>query len=139
MRYQIPVTSYQKKPDTRGQKIEGKDYQFDFENLKVYQKALGYIDRIFILLKALPTEYRYSIGDNLLRAAMSISNNIAEGNDKVSRKERTRYFRTSSDSTRECVSVMNVLMRQQLIDHEAYVTLRNDAREITSMLRALIL
>jgi four helix bundle protein len=113
------------------------EFRFDFENLKVYQKALDFIDEVFKLLKNLPREYRFSIGDNLLRAAFSIGNNIAEGNDKASKKERERYFKTSSDSARECVSVFIVLRRQNLIDETLYMKLKREAREITSMIMGL--
>ncbi len=112
--------------------------EFDFERLKVYQKALDFMDKIFKLVKNLPKEYKFSIGDNLLRAGISIGNNIAEGNDKISSKERYRYFRISSDSTRECVSVFIVLKRQNLIEDDFYWGLKRDDREITSMLKGLM-
>ena len=115
-----------------------KDFEFDFEKLKVYQKSLDFIDKIFKIYKNLDQEYRYAIGNNLIRAGLSIANNIAEGNGKKSKKERQRYFNISSDSARECVSVFNVLKRQDLIKYNDYLELRADAREITSMLRGLI-
>ena len=115
-----------------------KDFEFDFEKLKVYQKSLDFIDKIFKIYKNLDQEYRYAIGNNLIRAGLSIANNIAEGNGKKSKKERQRYFNISSDSARECVSVFNVLKRQDLIKYNDYLELRVDAREITSMLRGLI-
>jgi len=79
------------------------DSQFDFEKLRVYQKTLDFIDKIFEICKNLPREYRYSLGDNLLRASLSITNNLAEGNGKKSKREKQRYFGTSLDSTRECI------------------------------------
>ncbi|PIQ85472.1 MAG: hypothetical protein COV74_08255 [Candidatus Omnitrophica bacterium CG11_big_fil_rev_8_21_14_0_20_45_26] len=114
------------------------EFKFDFEDLKVYQKALVFIDQIFKVVKEIPKEYRYSIGENLIRAALSIANNLAEGNDKISGKERFRYFRTSSDSARECVSVLIVLEQQGLIEKELYWELKSQAREITSMVKGLI-
>jgi len=86
-----------------------KEFKFDFENLKVYEKSLVFIDKIFVIYKKLNQEYKYSIGNNFIRAGMSIANNIAEGNDKKSKKDKNRYFSISSDSARECVSVLNVL------------------------------
>lgn len=114
------------------------EFKFDFENLKVYQNSLDFIDEIFVIYKKLSVEYKHSIGNNLVRAGLSVANNIAEGNGKKSTKEKKRYFDTSSDSARECVSVFNVLKRQKLIDGENYTKLRQEAREITSMLRGLI-
>ena len=113
------------------------EFEFDFERLKVYQKALDFIDETFKVYNLFSQDYKISVGSNWIRAALSIANNIAEGNDKDSLKDRNRYFGISSDSTRECVSVLNVLKRQNLITDKTYTILRQDAREITSMLRAL--
>ena len=85
-----------------------KNFEFDFEKLIVYQKALNFIDKTFEIYQGLSQDHKISIGSNWIRAALSIANNIAEGNDKASDKERIRYFSISSDSTRECVSVLNV-------------------------------
>ena len=106
-------------------------------NMEV-QKALELIDKIFSIYRKLETEYKYSIGSNLVRAGLSIANNLAEGNGKKSIREKKRYFDISSDSARECVSVFNVLKRQNLLGQELYKEVRSDAREITSMIRALI-
>ena len=114
------------------------DFQFDFERLKVYQFALKFIDKIFEVYRKLPKEFKYSIGNNLLRAGLSIANNLAEGSGKKSNKEKARYYGTSLDSTRECVSVFNVLSRQSLIDKLTFKELRKDSREITSMITGLI-
>jgi len=114
------------------------EFKFDFEKLNVYQKSLDFIDEVFLIVKTLPREYRYSLGDNLLRAGLSIANNLAEGNGKKSIKEKHRYFGTSLDSTRECVSVFNVLKRQELIKSDIYNKVRSDAKEITSMIWGLV-
>lgn len=117
---------------------ENYDFHFDFERLIVYQKTLDFIDRIFEVYKDLPRDLKYALGDNVIRAALSIANNIAEGNGKISKKEKNRYFGISLDSARECISVLNVLKRQKLISDERYAELRRDGREITNMLHGLI-
>ncbi len=61
---------------------------FDFENLKVYQKSLDLIDDIFEVYKSLDRDYKISVGSNLVRAGLSIANNLAEGNGKKSPKEK---------------------------------------------------
>ena len=111
---------------------------FDFEKLIVYQKSLDFIDKIFEIYKTFPTDYKISIGSNLIRAALSVANNLAEGNGKLSKKEKNRYFGISLDSTRECISVFNVLKRQSLLDDKKYTELRGDGKEITSMLFGLL-
>lgn len=114
------------------------DFQFDFERLKVYQCALRFIDKIFEVYRKLPKEFKYFIGSNLLRAGLSIANNLAEGSGKKSKKEKARYYGTSLDSARECVSVFNVLVRQSFLDKTTFKDLRSDSREITNMITGLI-
>jgi len=115
-----------------------KEFEFDFERLSVYQKSLEFIDKVFNIYKDLERDYKIAIGSNLVRAGLSIANNLAEGNGKVSKKEKRRYFNISLDSTRECISVFNVLDRQNLISKEKYIEVRRDGKEITSMLHSLV-
>ena len=71
------------------------EFEFDFERLKVYQKTLDFIDEVFEVYKKLSQDYKISIGSNWVRAALSVANNIAEGNDKNSIKDRNRFFECS--------------------------------------------
>ncbi len=85
---------------------------FDFEKLTVYQKALEFIHKIFEIYKKLPKEFKYTIGGNLVRAAISISNNLAEGSGKKFKKEKARYYSTSLDSTRMYFSIQCPIQRK---------------------------
>lgn len=107
---------------------------FDFEKLDVYQLALKLLDDAFCLYRQLPSEFRFSVGDQLVRAALSVSNNIAEGSGKRSQKERAHYYTTALDSTRECVSMVTVLHRPSLIDGERHDALRHLCWRVSSML-----
>ncbi len=113
-------------------------FLFDFERLEVYQKSLDFIDDIFRLYKSWRPDYKITIGSNLVRAALSVANNLAEGNGKQSKKEKRRYFGTALDSARECISVFNVLKRQGILDEEKYGVMRTDGRVITNMIWGLI-
>ena len=118
--------------------MEEMDFKFDFEKLKVYQKSLDFIHEIFKIYKRLPREYKYTVGGNLARAGVSIANNIAEGSGKKSKKEKSRYYSIFLDSTRECISVFNVLLHEELLDKNSYLKMRIGGKEITNMLFGLI-
>jgi len=117
---------------------EEEDFKFDFEKLEVYQLALEFLSELFKVYRRLPKDLQYSIGNNFIRAGLSVSNNLAEGSGKISKKEKARYYGTSLDSTRECISMNNVLLREKLIDKETYIKLRRVGRRITSMITGLI-
>ena len=111
---------------------------FDFEKLEVYQLALDFLDRLLRVTRVLPRELRYAVGDQLIRAALSISNNLAEGAGKRSPKEKARYYGTAIDSARECISMLNVLVRQESLDGPLYEELRAMGRRVTGMLYGLL-
>jgi len=114
------------------------NFQFDFEKLEVYKLALEFLSKLFQVYKSLPKDLRYSLGNNLIRAGVSISNNLAEGSGKKSKKHKLSYYNISLDSTRECISMNNVLLKEKLIEKEIYTQIRLEGRRITGMITGLI-
>jgi four helix bundle protein len=53
--------------------------RFDFENLKVYQKAFEYVDFVYEVTKDFPKDEMFSLIDQFKRASISICLNIVEG------------------------------------------------------------
>jgi len=119
-------------------KEQENNFQFDFEKLEVYKLALEFLSKLFQVYKSLPKDLRYSLGNNLIRAGVSISNNLAEGSGKKSKKHKLSYYNISLDSTRECISMNNVLLKEKLIEKEIYTQIRLEGRRITGMITGLI-
>lgn len=76
---------------------------FRFQTLDVYQLTLKISGDIFILLNYLQKEREYVISDQLVRAFLSISNNIAEGSGSNSDKEFANFLNIARRSVFECV------------------------------------
>lgn len=53
--------------------------KFKFEDLKVYQKALDFVDEVYQVTKSFPKEELYGLSSQYKRAAVSVPLNIAEG------------------------------------------------------------
>lgn len=51
---------------------------FSFEKLKVYQVARTLVKDIYVLQNLFPKEEKYALGDQVRRAATSITANLAE-------------------------------------------------------------
>ena len=119
-------------------KVESQKHEFDFENLSVYQKGLRFVNAILILSDGLPGRVQYSLGDQLRRASISIVNNIAEGSDKRTTKERIQFYRIALSSARECVPMLTICKDQEYITQTAYDNLRTNCLELCRMLRGLI-
>ncbi len=122
----------------KGKEEKYKDFTFDFEKLDVYQLSLKFIYKLIMLSRNLPPELRFSLGDNVIRAGMSIINNIAEGSGKKSPKEKRRYYGTSLDSARECIPTITVVHGEGHITDEYKDELRGDCLEICNKMAKLI-
>jgi four helix bundle protein len=83
--------------------------QFDHEKLDVYKVSLEFNRQIAAMVCELRETNRHG-RDQLLRAALSIPLNIAEGNGKRSVADRKRYFEIARGSAMECAAAMDVLM-----------------------------
>lgn len=72
---------------------------FNFEKLDVYKEGLLFVDFVYSLTKSWPSSGRYILVDQLIRAAISISLNIAEGASRT-RKDFRHFLSTSA---RKCL------------------------------------
>ncbi len=110
---------------------------FLFEKLDVYQKSINFAQKTSVLIENFTRGNGYII-DQLQRAALSISLNIAEGNGRYHIKEKCNFFWIARGSAFECVPILELCLRKKLIDKDTYQALRNDLIDITKMISGLI-
>ncbi|WP_289060757.1 four helix bundle protein [uncultured Zobellia sp.] len=106
-----------------------------FEDLLVWQKAQDFAVAIY---QNFSDSRDYSFKDQILRASISISNNIAEGFDRSTNPDFIRflYFATSSNS--EVRSMLYLSKRLNFLDSEETSKLIEQSNEISKMLFGLI-
>lgn len=112
--------------------------KFGFEKLEVYQKALNFTAKIIDVCEKLPPTVRYALGSNLIRAAISIANNIAEGSGRRGKKEKHQFYTISQGSCYECVPIITVFQRKRYISQSVFEELYPDCFSIAQMLTKLI-
>ncbi|MGJ8639124.1 MAG: four helix bundle protein [Opitutaceae bacterium] len=105
---------------------------FDHEKLKVYQRALDFVE----FADALPIDSLKGLAarDQLDRASTSIPLNIAEGNGKFTSKDRCRFFDVARGSALECAAVLDVGARRGKITESIAREGKELLREVVSML-----
>jgi len=69
---------------------------FAFEKLMVYQKSVDFADRVCSITSDFSARYNF-FADQLNRAALSISSNIAEGNGRFTKADRKNFFGIASN------------------------------------------
>ena len=110
---------------------------FIFENLDVYQRAVDFAEEISNLAKNFP-KGNYYLTDQLNRAALSISANVAEGNGRYHKADRINFFRIARGSAFECVPILELCKRRQLINEDKHKALKENLEDIGKMLSGLI-
>jgi four helix bundle protein len=86
-----------------------------FEDLPVWQTAADLYDHVDDLLAAAPPRLSHSFRDQLERAALSVSNNIAEGFERGTTNELLAFLYISRGSAGEVRSMLILLGRRQWI------------------------
>jgi len=109
---------------------------FKFEDLKVYQKALDYVDEVYALTKKFPKDERYGLTSQFKRAAVSISLNIAEGAGDTN-AQFNRYLQIAWDSAKECVVCSTIARRQKIITEKEDIDMRVKLAELSKMIVSL--
>ncbi len=88
-----------------------------FEEMEVYQKSLQFGVEVYKLtLSNEKIAKDYGLKDQLQRAALSISNNIAEGFERETKKELIRFLYISKGSAGECRNMFNFLQLLEYIN-----------------------
>jgi four helix bundle protein len=111
---------------------------FLFENLEVYQRAVNFAERIAVLTKTFSPQGHYHLVDQLRRASLSISLNIAEGNGRWHVKDRKNFWWIARGSVFECVPLLELCRREKLITEEEWAELKAELEVLSKMLTALI-
>jgi four helix bundle protein len=114
-----------------------KVHGFSFEGLEAYKKARLLIKNIYYLQKKFPSEERYALGDQVRRAATSVTANIAEGSGRVSPKEKIHFIEISFGSLMEVFCELQTASDLGYITEEDLDNLRPQFTEIAKLLSGL--
>ncbi len=85
---------------------------FKFEKLDVWQKAIDFADLVYSKTKSFPVDERFGLTNQMRRAAVSISSNIAERSARISDADFAPFVEIATGSLFEVVSEATVAKRR---------------------------
>jgi len=88
---------------------------FKFEKFEVWELALAYIDMIYDLAEKLPRSEEYNLKSQIVRAATSVSLNIAEGSTGQTDAEQARFLGLAIRLLLETVACQHMIKRRKLV------------------------
>ena len=110
---------------------------FNFQKLDVWRKAIDFADLIYNKTRAFPSDERFGLTNQLRRAAVSISSNIAEGSSRSSKIDFARFVEIATGSVFEVVSQAFIAQRQSFLSEDQFREIYTDTEELSRMLSGL--
>ena len=111
--------------------------KYSYKNLNVYQDAKSLVMDVYKVLKLFPAEEKYALCDQIRRAVISITSNIAEGMNRMSDKEKAHFIGVAYASMMEVDSQLEVSVELGYLTPELYNTLEEKIDCIARQLSAL--
>jgi len=110
----------------------------DFTDLKTWQEGHKLVLLIYETTKDFPKEEIYSLTNQMRRAAVSITSNIAEGFGRQAYKEKIYFYYLSQGSLIELKNQLLIAKDIKYIKNESFENLENQCSTIHSLLQGLI-
>jgi four helix bundle protein len=108
-----------------------------YRDLLVWRKAMDLAVGAYSLAKLMPKEEQYRLTAQLLRAAVSVPANIAEGRARTGKREFLNFLSIASGSLAETETLLMLAVRTELLPKNDVVPVFRRAEEVGRMLTAL--
>ena len=110
----------------------------NFKELRVWQEGIDLAETIYGITREGAFSREFGLGDQIQRAAVSISSNIAEGDERGTNKESIHYFNIAKGSAAEVITQLYIAKRIGYIDQELLKSLEGKSEKIRASLKKLI-
>ncbi len=101
-----------------------------FRELRVWQRAIDLVERIYLLTQRFPREEIYGLTSQIRRASVSVPSNIAEGHTRHHLKEYLHHLSMAQASLAELETQLEIANRLKFIEPSQ---LNDSLREIESL------
>ena len=108
--------------------------RFRFLEWEVYRDAKEVVSIILKLVRELPNEYRFEMGNQVIRSTLSIALNIAEGSGKGSDKDFNHFLNISMGSLNETLAAVDIFRDNKLITEEKFSEIKLKLESISNQL-----
>ena len=109
-----------------------------FEDIQGWQEARSLTKKIYELTKKLPFKRDRGLSSQIQEASVSIMANIAEGFDRQSKKEFSRFLYYASGSASEVQSHLYVALDQEYILDADFQAAYNQAKKTKGLINGFI-
>jgi four helix bundle protein len=109
-----------------------------FEDLDVYKAAREFRKAMFGVGRRLPNFEKFELGRQIRRAAVSLTNNIAEGHGRFHYPDQIRFFLHSRGSLEELVDDLNVCLDENCIAGGEIAKLKEQSLDVLNLINGYL-
>ncbi len=112
-------------------------YSFSFENLTVWQDTRVLVKKIYYDTRDFPDDEKFGLTNQIRRAALSVSSNIAEGSSRTTKKDQAHFYSIAYSSLMELLSQLILANDLNYLKAESLNEYRSETEKIANKLNAL--
>src|SRR5438309_11477959 len=129
--------SYNVKKEKHDAIPERKEFR-TFEDLDVYQVAREFRKKMYGVARRLPDFEKFGLASQIRRAAVSLTNNMAEGHGRYHFADQVRFFLGSRGSLQELVDDINVCNDEKYLEGDEITELKGDAWRVLGLINGYL-
>jgi four helix bundle protein len=112
--------------------------RFKLEDFELYQVARQFRRNTYRLIKLLPRCERFCLDPQMRRAAVSVTNNIAEGHGRWYYQDNSRFCRIARGSAGELIDDFNTCLDEEYGPPEMAASLKEEAYTLIARINAYL-
>ena len=116
---------------------DAKHYQ-TFEDLEVYQVAREFRKAMYRIARRLPEEEKFALANQIRRAAVSLTNNIAEGHGRFHYLDQIKFMLNLRGSLEELLDDLNVCADESYLPESEIVVLKQEGWRVHELINGYI-
>ena len=109
-----------------------------FEDLEVYKAAREFRKTMYAVSRGLPEFEKYELGRQIRRAAVSLTNNMAEGHGRFHYPDQIRFFLHSRGSLEELIDDLNVCSDENCLSAQETEKLKEHASGVLILINGYL-
>jgi four helix bundle protein len=109
-----------------------------FEDLEVYQVARTFRKKMYDLGRRLPDIEKFGLASQIRRAALSLTNNIAEGHGRYHYLDQIKFTLQSRGSLQELIDDLNACEDEQYFPAKEIASLKQEGWRVRQLIDGYI-
>ena len=109
-----------------------------FENLEAYKAAREFRKEMYAVARRLPDAEKFGLASQVRRAAVSLTNNIAEGHGRYHYLDQIKFMLQARGSLEELIDDLNICDDEKYLPATEIQKLKQDGRRVSQLLGGYI-